>query len=165
MANNSVNRTQIPLRGLCAGYLKRYVSKTLKGVTIVKIMSLVSLSLVLSSCAYTSNIGVKEGTPASQLATITFPNTIEVEKIDNKEFDQKGGIWQHGSQTVNLAPGMHSFTFHYSEDTPYGGNFTRDATTLEASLRAGHYYDITHEVRGSRMHFTISDLSDPSSQQ
>ena len=22
-ANNSVNRTQIPLRGLCAGYLKR----------------------------------------------------------------------------------------------------------------------------------------------
>jgi hypothetical protein len=26
MANNSVNRTQIPLRGLCAGYLGRYGS-------------------------------------------------------------------------------------------------------------------------------------------
>ena len=26
--NNSVNRTQIPLRGLCAGYLKRYALMT-----------------------------------------------------------------------------------------------------------------------------------------
>lgn len=128
----------------------------------MKTVLVVLLSLALAGCAYTYDVGVKEGVPASEFATMTLPNTIKLTEVDHKEFDTKFSIWVDGSNTIHLAPGPHSFTFRYSDaNLRYGGNYTRNFTTLTAILRAGHYYNISHNIRGNRIYFRINDLSDP----
>lgn len=114
--------------------------------------------VILSGCAYTYEMGVKQGTPSSEITTIYFSNHIKIAEIDGDAFEPKFSIWKDGSHTIHLPPGRHSFTFRYQDVGGNGGFYTRDFKTLSKSMKSGKKYEIASKIHGSRIFFELKEM-------
>jgi hypothetical protein len=111
----------------------------------------------LSGCAYTYDMGVKDG--SSEAATLTFSNRIKMAEIDEQLFEPKYSIWVDGSHTVHLPAGLHKFRFRYDAVGGYGGYYTRDFISLSRYLEPGQTYELQYKSQGSRIYFEILNTS------
>src|SRR6185312_3292385 len=76
--NNSVNRTQIPPRDLCAGYLQRYTAGTLGDIMTRMIFCVVMFSLAAMTCMRSQAANAKEMT-ASDLQQVCSSQNPDVD--------------------------------------------------------------------------------------
>ncbi len=116
------------------------------------------LLVFVTGCAYSYRMNVDEAIPTSKTAEITFSNVIKMAEIDGEEFKPKFSIWVHGSHTVTLQPGKHTFRFRYDAVSQRGGYYTPGYTTLTRELEPDKRYELTSKISKGRIHFSIIEL-------
>ena len=119
-----------------------------------------TLCMVLSACAYNYNLGVDPTLPKSESSSITFDNRVKVSLIDGKDFSTLPSMWVHGSHTINMNPGYHTFQLRYDGRSLDGGIYTRDDVVIGGMLEKGKCYKLESKIEGSRMLFyVVEDLT------
>lgn len=118
--------------------------------------------LVLAACQGAANyrIGLDGPVEAQKIATLKASFYFRFSEIDGKAFDQESTILAHGTSTIQLQEGLHSFKFKYCDCNLSHMIYTKEDSYLEARLVGGKVYEI-HEVIGNNMKisFFIREVS------
>lgn len=121
---------------------------------------LLTLCMALSACAYNYNLGVDPALPKSQSSSITFDNRVKVSRIDGKDFSRMSSMWVHGSHTINMSPGYHTFQLRYDGRSLNGGIYTKDDVVISGVLEKGKSYILESKIEGNQILFyVIEDLT------
>jgi hypothetical protein len=113
------------------------------------------ICFALTACAYNYNVGVAEGSLKSEISVITFDNTLKVSKIDGKNFSRKPSIWVDGSHSIEISPGLHTFTLRYDGRSMHGGAYTDSDSIVEGVLEKGRAYKIESKLESGYFYFYI----------
>jgi hypothetical protein len=113
-------------------------------------LKIITMAILLSSCAYDYQVGVADGMSADSYTTMKFNNTYKVSEIDGEKFSRKPSIWNEGSHSIKLPPGTHTFTLTYSNSV--GGvagsinEYTAESAQVTVNMEAGKEYQIVSDI-------------------